>query len=145
MNLMAYNAINEHAERTIWAVQKKNPRTNIRNRYTQINKKDCESKTIHLKNSANYTRAKPGLPRYKNLWYFVFVSLARAGVCLLFNGLLALLLSLFYVIREFDRFLHRGWAAKPAENPTLYKHIRLYHDKQLRTDPWRHMYTHVSC
>ena len=36
---------------------------------------------------------------------FFFVFLARAGVWLLFNGLLALL---FYVIREFDKFLHRG-------------------------------------
>ena len=35
-------------------------------------------------------------------------SLARAGVWLLLNGLLALLFSLFYVIREFDRFLHQG-------------------------------------
>ena len=34
-----------------------------------------------------------------------FVSLARAGVGFLFNDLLALLFSLFYVIREFDRFL----------------------------------------
>ena len=41
--------------------------------------------------------------------FFFFVSLARAGVGLLFNDLLALslalLFSLFYVIREFDRFL----------------------------------------
>ena len=36
---------------------------------------------------------------------FFFVLLARAGVCLLVNDLLALLFSLFYVIREFDRFL----------------------------------------
>ena len=34
------------------------------------------------------------------------VSLAHTGVWLFFNGLLALLFSLFYVIREFDRFLH---------------------------------------
>ena len=32
------------------------------------------------------------------------------GLVILFNGLLALLFSLFYIIREFDRFLHRGWA-----------------------------------
>ena len=51
-----------------------------------------------------------GLPRCKNLWYFFFVSLARTGVWLLFNGLLALLFSLFYVVCEFDRFSHRGWA-----------------------------------
>ena len=51
-----------------------------------------------------------GLPRCKNLWCFFFVSLARAGVWLLFNGLLAPLFSLFYVICEFDRFLHRAWA-----------------------------------
>ena len=50
------------------------------------------------------------LPRCKNLWHFFFVFLARAGVWLLFNGLLALLFSLFYVIREFDKFLHRGRA-----------------------------------
>ena len=47
-----------------------------------------------------------GLLRCKNLWYLFFVSLALSGVWLLFNGLLALLFSLFYVIREFDRFLH---------------------------------------
>ena len=51
-----------------------------------------------------------GLPRCKNLWHFFFVLLARSGVWLLFNGLWALLFSLFYVIREFDKFLHRGWA-----------------------------------
>ena len=51
-----------------------------------------------------------GLPRCKNLWHFFFVFLARAGVWVLFNGLLALLFSLFYVIREFDKFLHWGWA-----------------------------------
>ena len=33
---------------------------------------------------------------------FSFVSLARAGVWILFNGLLALLVSLVYVIREFS-------------------------------------------
>ena len=47
------------------------------------------------------------LPQCKNLWYFFFVSLARAGVWLLFNGLLALLFSFFHVICEFDRFLHQ--------------------------------------
>ena len=31
-----------------------------------------------------------------------------AGVWLLFNGLLALLFSLFYVVREFDKFLDQG-------------------------------------
>ena len=51
-----------------------------------------------------------GLPRCKNLWHFFFVLLAHSGVWLLFNGLWALLFSLFYVIREFDKFLHRGWA-----------------------------------
>ena len=51
-----------------------------------------------------------GLPRCKNLWHFFFVLLARSGVWLLFNGLWTLLFSLFYVIREFDKFLHRGWA-----------------------------------
>ena len=39
---------------------------------------------------------------------FSFFFLARTGVWLLFNGVLALLFSLFYVIREFDKFLHRG-------------------------------------
>ena len=43
-------------------------------------------------------------------FFFFFVSLARAGIWLLFNALSALLFSLFYVIREFDRFLHRGRA-----------------------------------
>lgn len=38
---------------------------------------------------------------------FFFVSLARVGVWLLFNRLLALLVALFYVIREFDMLLHR--------------------------------------
>ena len=28
----------------------------------------------------------------------------------MFNGLVVLLFSLFYVIREFDGLLHRGWA-----------------------------------
>ena len=37
-----------------------------------------------------------------------FVLLACSGVWLLFNGLWALLFPLFYVIREFDKFLHRG-------------------------------------
>lgn len=36
---------------------------------------------------------------------FFFVSLARVGVWLLFNRLLALLVALFYVIREFDMLL----------------------------------------
>ena len=49
------------------------------------------------------------LLRCKNLWHFFFVFLARAGVWVLFNGLLAPFF-LFYVIREFDKFLHRGWA-----------------------------------
>ena len=40
---------------------------------------------------------------------FLFVSLARAEIWLLFNGLLALL---FHVIPEFDRFLQRGCAQK---------------------------------
>ena len=35
---------------------------------------------------------------------FFYVLLARAGVWLLFNGLLALLFSFFYIIHEFDRF-----------------------------------------
>ena len=33
---------------------------------------------------------------------YFFVSLARVGVWLLYNGLLVLLFSLFYVILEFD-------------------------------------------
>ena len=49
-----------------------------------------------------------GLPRCKNLSHFFFVLLACVGVWLLFNGLLALLFSLFYVICKFDKFLHRG-------------------------------------
>ena len=58
-----------------------------------------------------------GLPRCKNLWHFFFVFLARAGVCLLFNSLLALLFSLFNIIREFDKFLHRGWAESSEPQP----------------------------
>ena len=48
-----------------------------------------------------------GLPRCKNLWYFFFVS-----HLLFFLGSIVLtsLFSLFYVTREFNRFLHRGWA-----------------------------------
>ena len=49
-----------------------------------------------------------GLPRCKYLCHFFFVLLACVGVWLLFNSLLALLFSLFYVICEFDKFLHRG-------------------------------------
>ena len=63
--------------------------------------------TLGVRKPASFWR---GLPRCKNLWHFFFVFLARAGVWLLFNGLLALLFSLFYVICEFDKFLHRGWA-----------------------------------
>ena len=37
---------------------------------------------------------------------FFFVSLARVGVWLLYNGLLVLLFSLFYVILEFDIFCY---------------------------------------
>ena len=39
---------------------------------------------------------------------FFFVSSARAEVWSLFNGLMALFFSLFHIIREFHRFLHRG-------------------------------------
>ena len=39
--------------------------------------------------------------------FLCFVS-SCWGLVILFNSLLALLFSLFYVIREFDRFLHRG-------------------------------------
>ena len=38
---------------------------------------------------------------------FFFVSLARVGVWLLFNALLVLLFSLFFVILESDMLLHR--------------------------------------
>ena len=51
-----------------------------------------------------------GKGMFKNLWYFFFVSFTPAGVWLLFNGVLALLLSLFYNTCGFDRFLHHGWA-----------------------------------
>ena len=44
-----------------------------------------ENKTYELK----------GLPRCKKLQYFFFVSLAHVGAWLLFNGLLALLFTLF--------------------------------------------------
>ena len=47
-----------------------------------------------------------GLPRCKNLSYFFFVLLVCALVWLLFNSLLALLLSLGYVIHDFDRFFY---------------------------------------
>ena len=61
-----------------------------------------------ISNSVTRVSINWGLPRCKNLGHFFFVLLARVGVWLLFNGLLALLFSLFYVIREFDKFLHRG-------------------------------------
>lgn len=38
--------------------------------------------------------------------FFFFISLTHGGVWLLINGLVALLFSLIYVVREFDRFLH---------------------------------------
>ena len=53
--------------------------------------------------------------RCKNQWYIFFVSLAHAGVWFLCNGLLALLFSLFYIIRTFDRFLQQGWAQNATE------------------------------
>ena len=43
-------------------------------------------------------RQETGLPRCKNLWHFFFVLLARSGVWLLFNGLLALFV--FFVLRH---------------------------------------------
>lgn len=46
-----------------------------------------------------------GFPRCENLSYFFLVTIALAGVWLLLNGLLALLFSWFYVIREIDRFI----------------------------------------
>ena len=45
------------------------------------------------------------LPWCANLWSFFFVLLTRVGVWLLFSGLLAHLFCLFYIVREFDRFL----------------------------------------
>ena len=54
---------------------------------------------------SNYFASQTCLPP-KNLRYFFSVSLARAGFWLSLDGLLlslAVLLSLFYVIREFDR------------------------------------------
>lgn len=45
-----------------------------------------------------------GLLWCKNVCYFFLLSLARAWVWLLIDGLLALSFSLFYVICEFDRF-----------------------------------------
>ena len=39
--------------------------------------------------------------------HIFFVSLTSAGIWLSFNGHLASLFSLLYVIRECDRFLHR--------------------------------------
>lgn len=46
----------------------------------------------------------------KNLLYFSLALLTHAWVWLLFSGHFVLLFSLFYVIHEFDRFLHWGWA-----------------------------------
>lgn len=57
---------------------------------------------------------------FKNLWYLFIVSLAPAGVWSLLMGPLALLVSLFNVIRELDRFLH-------FERDTETKHYLLYH------------------
>ena len=77
-----------------------------------FNQQTWETSCKITKKCQNTNKINPflGLPRCKNLWHFFFVLLARSGVWLLFNGLLALLFSLFYVIREFDKFLHRGWA-----------------------------------
>ena len=53
-----------------------------------------------------------GLPRCKNLRYF-FVSLELTKLSLLFDGLLALLFSLLYVICEFNRFLELNLLYSP--------------------------------
>ena len=54
---------------------------------------------------------------------FFFVFLARAGVWLLFNGLLALLFSLFYLIWEFDMtfLLHRRCKFAASQSFKVYK------------------------
>ena len=49
----------------------------------------------------------------KTCGIYFFVSKAPASVWFLFNGILALLVSLFYVIREFDRFLHQDESKMP--------------------------------
>lgn len=51
-----------------------------------------------------------GLSFCKNLWNFFFVLLARGVVRLLFDVFLLFLFLLCYVICEFHRFLHGGWA-----------------------------------
>ena len=49
------------------------------------------------------------------------ISLARAEVLLLFNSLLALLFSLFYVIREFDRLLHPAGMSRFIHSLLIFK------------------------
>ena len=58
-------------------------------------------------------KKKKSLPRCKDLYIFCLFRLLVLGFgCSSVNGLLDLLSSLFYVIRQFDRFLHGGWTQK---------------------------------
>ena len=59
MNLVTCDAINEQAEGTIWAVRKKHPGKTKEKDALKLTKKECESKPIQLKNSANQTEPKP--------------------------------------------------------------------------------------
>ena len=76
---------------------------------------------------------RAGLPRCKNMWRIFFVLLARSGVWLLFNGLWALLFSLFYVIREFDKCLHQGWAHRALNEHYIKGGKHLYDPAEMET------------
>ena len=52
-----------------------------------------------------------------------FVSLSRAVVWLLFNGLLDLSFCLFNVIREFHRFLHRVSAKRRSVKAIMKRYV----------------------
>ena len=68
--------------------------------------------TIHqYRNRAPGVRTKiEGLPRCKNLWSFSLFSWYYFPWLYWVDFSVASLYTLFYVAREFHRFLHRGWA-----------------------------------
>lgn len=72
----------------------------------------CSPSQLNLKNKAGSQLTEQMSHRQGNLSFppcdFGFVLLARTAVWILFNDLKALLFSLFYVTRRFDRFSHGG-------------------------------------
>lgn len=87
-----------------------NTHTKVRPLY--ISRLSIELEDEDMQVSFSRQQKSLGSPRCNYLWYFIFVFLVRAGGWLLFNGLLALLFSLSYVIVEFNRFLHRRLAKR---------------------------------